>query len=106
VAHPDDEQSLGENRAFEKGIGNAILRTIRLERKPSMIMGLNQIVAWPNFVEGEQYSVVVTADGTLRDHMQCHSLHDAVAFKGVSVRIYAGIISAPDTMVVFYQEDN
>jgi len=65
-----------------------------------------QIDAWPNLLEGEYSLAVAIADGALRDHMQCHYLHDAVIFKSVPVRMPGGMFSVPNTKVGFFQENS
>jgi lipopolysaccharide transport system ATP-binding protein len=67
-----------------------------------------EIDAWPNFVEGEYSLSVAIADGVLKDHVQCHFLHDALIFKNIPVRTPApaAIFSVPNTTVGFFQEDD
>ena len=65
-----------------------------------------QIDAWPNLMEGEYALTIAIADGTMRDHMQCHYLHDAVIFKSVPIRMPGGMFSLPNTTVSFFQKGN
>jgi hypothetical protein len=55
------------------------------------------IGAWPNLREDDYSLMAAVADGDLREHTQCHLVHDIVIFRSVAARKTPAILSVSDT---------
>ena len=58
-----------------------------------------RLECWPNLQEGDYALCVAVAQGALKNHQQCHFLHDAVIFRSLPSRMPVGIFSVADTNV-------
>lgn len=59
------------------------------------------IRSWPNLREDDYSLSVAVADGFVKEHDQCHFLHDIVIFRSMPVRNPMALISVSDTTVSY-----
>jgi len=59
------------------------------------------IKSWPNLMEDDYSLSIAVADGLVKEHEQCHFIHDIIVFRSIPTRKSMALISVPDTTVSY-----
>ncbi len=59
------------------------------------------IKSWPNLMEDDYSLSIAVADGLVKEHEQCHFIHDIIVFRSIPARKSMALISVPDTTVSY-----